>query len=183
VWLPLPLLLSQKMGPQAHFANSSKCGVSRIASEPTSSRPIFPALLGKTDVRPAPVPSVENDRQRAERSTACRRATKRTGGVTPARLTVRPACLLENRLVRVLPEKDAGACRGVRIPRWAERATGLVERGDDEPVTTRGSWGGCWALSGTCERTRARATDDTCSGEPAKHESAHDRPPFPQPFG
>jgi hypothetical protein len=174
------------MGPQAHFANSSKCGVSRIASEPTSSRPIFPALLGKTHVRPAAGPAQSNTI--VSKPTVRRLAVKRRsapGAPRQCGLTVRLACLLENCLVRVRSEKDSGAGRGVRIPRWTGRPTGLVEHGDDEPVTARSIRRGCWALSGTGERTRTRTADDSYSADRAKHQSdpAHNRPPFPQPIG
>jgi hypothetical protein len=59
------LLLSQKMGPQAHFANSSKCGVSRIASHSEPSTAIFPLLAREMPLQTGCRGSAEDDRHRA----------------------------------------------------------------------------------------------------------------------
>ena len=98
------------MGPQAHFANSSKCGVSRIASEPTSSRrfsgDFSPLCSGKQTFGPRPG-SVSRARsspgrvQTLDGLPSNDEAHPRALQNAERGLTVRPARLLENRLVRL----------------------------------------------------------------------------------
>ena len=90
------------MGPQAHFANSSKCGVSRIASEPTSSRAIFcaPLCSGKQTFGPQPGSVSRGRSSPGRRSRALLPSALRRRRVRPGRPRPRGRCRTPRREVR-----------------------------------------------------------------------------------